>query len=671
MPKLLSDVALCLGAALGVVLLFRRLSLPSVAGYLLAGMLIGPSGLGLIDDPADVQDVAEIGIVLLLFAIGLDISLRRLVGYGRFFLGAGAAQLGLTALAGTLFLAARGGSWGGAALLGFAVALSSTAIVLKVLSGRGEMATPHGQLALGVLIFQDIAVIPAMALLAVLAAGGAGDPAAAAAAVGKALAGMAALLLAGRYVAPRLFAHAARSGSREVFSLLVVFLLLGTAWLASRFGLSLAMGAFLAGLILAESDYGPQALAEIIPVKEIFSGLFFTSLGMLLDLRFAASSAGTLFGLAALALAGKALLATAACRLVHPSWRISFTAGLALAQVGEFALVITAAALPLGIVAAADYQVLLAVTVLTMLLSPFLVGSAHALSLRLTRRLPGAAGSPAPPPAEALHGECLLQGHVVVVGYGLNGANLARVLTATGIPFLVLELNPVLVEEGRRAGHDVRYGDGTLGEVLRAVQVPCARVLVVAISDPLATRQIVAVARAVNPAIHLVVRTRFLHEIEELERLGANEVIAEEFETSVEIFTRVLRELLVPRNVIAIQVDLVRREGYGMLRGLSMPSRLKDQLAHILAASAVDNIQLLEGAPAIGRTAAELRLRESTGVTLVAAIRGGKASTNPPPDWRFELGDILVVIGSHREVDDAERLLSGEPGPRPGNPALS
>lgn len=670
MPKLLSDVALCLGAALAVVLLFRRLNLPSVAGFLLAGLLIGPSGLGLIGDTAEVQDVAELGIVLLLFAIGLDISLRRLVEYGRFFLGAGAAQLGLTALAGALLLAARGTSWSGAALLGFAVALSSTAIVLKVLSGRGEIATPHGQLALGVLIFQDIAVIPAMALLAVLAVG-AGNPAAAAVAVVKALAGMGTLLFAGRYVAPRLFAQAARSRSREVFSLLVVFLLLGTAWLASRFGLSLAMGAFLAGLILAESDYGPQALAEIIPVKETFSGLFFTSLGMLLDLRFAAASAGTLLGLAALAVAGKALLATVACRLVHPSWRISLTAGLTLAQVGEFALVLAAAALPLGLVAPADYQVLLAVTVLTMLCSPFLIGSAHTLSLRLTRRLSDRADSAAPPPVEALRGECSLRGHVVVVGYGLNGANLARVLTATGIPFLALELNPVLVEEGRRAGHDVRYGDGTLGEVLRAVQAQCARVLVVAISDPLATRQVVAVARAVNPTIHLVVRTRFLREIEELERLGADEVIAEEFETSVEIFTRVLRELLVPRNVIAIQVDLVRREGYGMLRGLSMPSRLKDQLTHILAASAVDNVQLLEGSPAIGRTLADLGLRETTGVSLVAVIRGGKAATNPPPDWVFALGDILVVIGAHREVDAAERLLAAAPEPTGSAPGSS
>ncbi|HEY6000213.1 MAG TPA: cation:proton antiporter [bacterium] len=660
MPRLLSDVALCLGAALGVVLLFRRLNLPSVAGFLLAGMLIGPSGLGLIHHSGEVQDVSELGIALLLFAIGLDISLRRIVDYGRFFLGAGAAQLGLTAVAGALFLAARGTPWGGAALLGFAGALSSTAIVLKILAGRGEMATPHGQLALGVLIFQDLAVIPAMALLAVFAAGGAASPLAAAAAVAKALAGMAALLLAGRYLAPRLFAYATRSQSREVFSLLVVFLLLGTAWLASRFGLSLAMGAFLAGLILAESDYGPQALAEIVPIKETFSGLFFTSLGMLLDLRFVVAEAWSLAGLAVLAVAGKALLASLACRLVYPSWRISFTAGLTLAQVGEFALVIAAAALPLGLVSGRDHQVLLAVTALTMLVSPFLISSAHTLALRLTRRLGEAS---APPPADALHESCALREHVVIVGYGLNGANLARVLTATSIPYLVLDLNPVLVEEGRRAGHDVRYGDGTLAEVLRAVALDRARVLVVAISDPLATRQVVTVARAVNPAIHLVVRTRFLREISELTRLGADEVIAEEFETSVEIFTRVLRELLVPRNVIAIQVDLVRREGYGMLRGLRMPSRLQDQLAHILAASAVDNVQLLEGSPALGRTLAELRLREETGVSVVAVIRQGKAQTNPPPDWRFALGDILVVMGAHREVDAADRLLSPEGRP--------
>jgi CPA2 family monovalent cation:H+ antiporter-2 len=213
----------------------------------------------------------------------------------------------------------------------------------------------------------------------------------------------------------------------------------------------------------------------------------------------------------------------------------------------------------------------------------------------------------------------------------------------------------------RNEGESVVFGDATSDGVLVHAGIPRARIAVVAINDPVATRKIVGLCRQLNPSLSIIVRTRYVSEAKDLQETGANEVVAEEFETSVEIFTRVLRELLVPRNVIAIQVDLVRREGYGMLRGLSMPPRLKDQLAQILAASAVDNIQLLEGWRAIGETLAGLRLRELTGAGLVAVIRDGKATTNPHPDWRFALGDILVVIGAHREVDAAERLLSGGP----------
>lgn len=658
MPSILIDVEIILGAALAVVLLFRRLQLPVIAGFLIAGIAIGPSGLGLIPGVAEVQEVAEVGIVLLLFTIGLDISLAHLVRLWRPIVIGGAAQVALTGIAAALVIAAAGVGAREAALLGFLVAMSSTAIVLKALSGKGEIGTPHGRVALGILLFQDFAVIPVMAVLPLLGVPGGGG--AVLPALAKALAGLAGLLLAGRYLVPRLFASAVRSRSREVFTLMVVFVIFGAAWLTTRFGVSIALGAFVAGLILAESEYGPQAMAEVFPVKETFTGIFFTSLGMMLDLRFVAGHLALVLGAAAAVIAGKALLGAVAARLAVPSWRIAWTAGLALSQVGEFSLVLAAVALALGLLSPDRHQVLLAATVITMLVSPFIVSSAHAIVLAAARRLaPG--GRDAGEPLAALGASCALDGHVVIVGYGLNGANLARVLTETGVPFLALDLNLALVEEGRRAGHDVRYGDGTLAEVLHAVSLPCARVLVVAISDPLATRQVVAVARRENPSIHIIVRTRFMREIEELGRLGASDVVAEEFETSVEIFTRVLRELLVPRNVIAIQVDLVRRDGYGMLRGLRMPSRLRDQLGHILAASAVDNVQLLEGAPAIGATVAATRLRQETGATIVAVVRDGKAQTNPPPEWRFAAGDIVVLIGGHAEVEAAERLLTGLP----------
>lgn len=656
MPPVIKDIEILLGAALVVVILFRSLKLPVLAGFLLAGILIGPSGLGLISGTAEIHHIAEIGVVLLLFTIGLDVSLSHLVRHWRAALIAGSVQIALTALAAGGALLLGGLSGAQALLLGLLLAFSSTAIVLKSLAERGEIGTPPGQLAVGVLLLQDVAVIPVMAILPLIATG-AGDLGAIALTLGKALAGMAAVLVAGRYLVPRLFSVALRTRSREVFTLLVVVLLLGTAWLGAGFGLSFAMSAFLAGLILSGSEYGHQALAEVFPVKETFAGIFFTSLGMLLDLQFAFENAGLLLALAALVIVVKAAITAAACRLAQPSGRVALTAGITLGQIGEFSLILGSAAVAIGLLPAARYQVLLGVTILTMLASPFLVQAAPTLASRLT----GAFSDPPSPAAGA--GPRHPRGHVVIVGYGLNGSNLARVLTSTGISYVVLDMNPLLVGEGGRAGHEVRYGDGTLADVLRGVDVEEARVLVLAISDPLATRQAVAVARRINPQLRIIVRTRFVREIEDLRRLGADEVVAEEFETSIEIFTRVLRELLVPRNVIAVQIDLVRREGYGMLRGLEMPSRLRDQLHHVLAASAVENIQLLEDAPAIGRTIADLQLRSRTGSSIVAVIREGAATTNPQPHWRFELGDVLVLIGGHAEVEAAERILTG---PAPG-----
>jgi CPA2 family monovalent cation:H+ antiporter-2 len=668
MPPILNEFVVILGVALGVVLLFRRLQIPVIAGFLVAGVLVGPDGLGLVPDIEEVRAVAQVGIVLLLFTIGLETSLTGLARSWRLVLFGGGAQVVLTAVTAAAVLALTGADWRTALLVGLLVAMSSTAIVYKALDGRGELGTPHGRLALGILLFQDLAAIPIMAILPTIQPGaGERGLSAVLAPLAMAVGGMTAVLFAGRFIIPRLFATAVRTRSREVFTLMVVFVIFGTAWLTTRFGVSLALGAFLAGLILAESEYGPQAMAEVFPVKETFTGIFFTSFGMLLDLGFVGRHLPLVICGAGLVMVAKAVLATLAGRLVVPSWRVAAPAGVALSQVGEFALVLSGAALGAGLLSAERHQLFLAATLLTMLVSPFLASRAHSMVLGASRRL--ARGPVRDDAPEAVAASCSMSGHVVIVGYGLNGANLARVLTETRVPHLVLDMNPALVEEGRRAGHDVRYGDGTLAEVLHAAALPCARVLVAAISDPLATRQVVAVARRVNPNVHIIVRTRFLREIAELRRLGATDVVAEEFETSIEIFTRVLRELLVPRNVIAIQVDLVRRDGYGMLRGLRMPSRLRDQLGHILAASAVDNVQILEGAPAAGATLGQVDLRRNTGASIVAVIRDGKARTNPSADWRFEAGDIVVLIGAHAEVSAAERLLAGPP-PGEDEPAL-
>jgi CPA2 family monovalent cation:H+ antiporter-2 len=247
--------------------------------------------------------------------------------------------------------------------------------------------------------------------------------------------------------------------------------------------------------------------------------------------------------------------------------------------------------------------------------------------------------------------------HVIIIGYGLNGENLAHVLRQTGVPYFILEMDPERVRTARRRGEPVLYGDAARPEVLRQAGIGAAHAVVVAISDPVATRHIVALTRQSNAQVPLIVRTRYVAEMDELRSLGATEIIPEEYETSVEIFARVLRRLRVPRNVIALQVELIRRQGYRMLRGLELPRQTLDQLGHILAATTTETFMVSQPSPAIGRTIRGLTLRRTTGVTIIAVVRDGQPFTNPSPDWEIQAGDILVMLGSHAQLDHAMRLL--------------
>ena len=652
--SLLRDLVVLLAAALPIVLVFQRLNVPSVVGFLVAGIVLGPHGAGLIAQSAHVESLADLGLILLLFVVGLELSFDQLTRLRRVILWSGSLQVLVTSGFACALAVAVGFPGAQALFLGFLVVQSSTVILLKVLSDRGELDAPQGHLAIGIALVQDLCLVPMMLLTRLLASPQGGSWLMIGRVLLQAAGALAFIILAARVLIPVLLRQIVALRSRELFTGAIVLFSLGTAWLAAQLGLSLALGALIAGVVISQSEYSHKAVAEILPFRDAFHSIFFISIGMLLHLDYLLGNLLFLLAAAAATLAGKLLIVLAVILPFYRSLRVALITAMSLAAVGELSFVLARFATPSALLSPVQYEIFIAIAVLTMLASPFLINAAPIVAGRLQALLgaperdAGSAGAPA-------------QNHVLIVGYGLNGENLATVLRQTGLPYVILELNPDRLAAARRRGEPILYGDATRLEVLRKAGVATAHIVVIAISDAVATRRIVALTRQSSPQVPIIVRTRYVAEMDELRRLGASEVIPEEFETSVEIFARVLRRLRTPRNVIALQVELIRKQGYSMLRGLALPRQTLDQLGQILAATTTETFMVPSAAPAVGRTIRALQLRKATGVTVIAVLRGGKSFINPAPDWQIAAADVLVMLGSHAQLDQALTLLGGGP----------
>ncbi|HWT03561.1 MAG TPA: cation:proton antiporter [Pyrinomonadaceae bacterium] len=649
---LLGDLLLLLLVSVPITFLFSRLRLPTIVGFMITGVLIGPYGFGLIKDVHAIEVLAEIGVVLLLFTIGLEFSLRRIAEMRRIVLVGGGLQVTLTTLLVAVIAYWFGRPLNQSVFFGFLFALSSTAIVLKSYIERAEVDAPHGRAGVGILLFQDLSIVLMMLMVPVLGGREGSSPGRIALTLGTALAAIAIIIFAARKVVPFLLYHIVRLRSPEVFIIFVVLMSLGTAWLTSQFGLSLALGAFIAGMVLSESEYSHQIVADILPFRDVFNSLFFVSIGMLLSLSALFSDLAVVLAWIGALTLGKALVVFAAVRLLGHSLRISTMTAIGLAQIGEFSFILAKAGLPEGLLSDVDYQRFLAASILSMIATPFLIKAAPRVGYALQTLF--APGSMFEPTVTGFRpDEPDLRGHVVIVGYGLNGRNLAKVLRRAKVPYLVLELNAEVVREAAAQDERIIYGDATRKEVIYHVGLEHARILVLAISDPTATRHTVWLARQVTPDIHIIVRTRYMSELAELRELGADEVIPEEFETSIEIFSRVLREYGIARHAIQRHVSEIRSEGYQMLRSPSVPLVSMSEIAEALGTAATETLQLEEGSPAVGRTIGELELRRRTGATVVAVVRDGLTDVNPGSEFRFEVGDIIVLLGAPEQIDRA------------------
>ena len=646
----LAELVVLLALAAAGAALFERLRLPSIAGFLVAGALVGPGGLGLVSDPGAVRTLAEAGVVFLLFEIGLELPVERLRRLLRSGLTAGALQVSAT-LAATAGVAVALGVPGRTALvLGALVAMSSTALVVRLLSERSELDAPHGQLAVAILLFQDLCIVPFLLAVPLLASREPLGLAPIAGALARAALAGGAFYAVTRFALPRVLSAAAGLRSREVFSLVAVLVVAGAALGAEGLGLGLAVGAFLAGLAASASPWGHQLFAEVLPLRGVLLGVFFTAVGMLLDVRLAFENAAGVAAMLAAATLLKALVVAGALGFVlRFGRRVSVLTALALAQTGEFSFVLGAAAAAAGLLSRELSQAFVAASVLSLVASPFVLRAGPAL-------LDGRSRRAHVPSAEPAHG---LTGHVVVIGYGLAGRNLARVLQAIGIPWLAVDANPSsAVEAAAREEGRVVYGDATRPALLERLGVRTARIVVVAITDPLATRRIVGLVHRLNPGAKLIARTRYVRDVDALQTLGASAVVAEELEAAIDLLTHVLREFGLASGAVAAFVEELRDEGYALLQ--TPPGVALDPwLAELLQQVATEWVEVPAGFPP-GPTLRGLALRRRTGASVLAVARGAVTTPNPSADHSLEAGDRLLVFGGAPEIARVRELLAAE-----------
>lgn len=655
MPELtfLQDLLTLFGLSVITVVVFHRANLPPIVGFLITGTICGPYGLRLIRGVHQVEALAEIGVILLLFTVGVEFSIQQLVRLRTFLLFGGGLQVSLTVAIIMIFARALHISWATATFLGMLVSLSSTAIVLRLLSDHGEIDSPQGKATLGILIFQDLCIVPMMLLTPFLGGHG-GDMVVIPWVIGKAFLFIGVAILAARYLIPWLLYQAVNTRKREVFLLTIILLCLGTAWVTAKVGLSLALGAFIAGLIISESEYSHQALAEVLPFREVFNSLFFISIGMLFDVRTLFSAPFLFMADLLMVIAIKAVVTGGIAFLLGQSLRVAVIAGFLLAQIGEFSFVLSRLGVQVGLLDAHLNQLFLAVAVGTMALTPGLYILGYRLAIWLETRVPKTwlANREIATAEGSIHQP--LEDHVIIIGYGVNGRNLARVLKYAGIPYTVIEMNPEIVRAERKKGVPILFGDATNPEILQHAGIDKARVVVIAISDASATRRSTDLAKRLNPGVHIIVRSRYLQEMEPLFALGAQEVIPEEFETSVEIFTRVLQKYLVPRDVIEQCIREIRRDGYEMFRSLYGAHQPGEGLHRFLSDLSQEVYQVKPGSPLIGKRLKDSGLREKTGATVIAIQHpNGEVLVNPTSRDVFQEGDLVLLLGRPDQLTTA------------------
>jgi CPA2 family monovalent cation:H+ antiporter-2 len=634
------DIALILVAALIGGVVAQRLGLPLILGYILAGVLVGPNTAGpTVGEIHQIELLAEIGVALLLFTIGLHFSLDELVPVRRVALVGTALQMALTVAFGYGLGRLLGFGWQEAVWFGALLSLSSTAVVLKTLSEQGVIGTLSSRVIIGMLIVQDLAVVPLIILLPELGNIGEGFSELGIAAL-QAAVFLAVMVVFGRRVFPWLMARIAAWNSRELFLISVVAIGVGVGYGTYLFGLSFALGAFVAGMVLNQSEYSHQALADVEPLRDVFAMLFFVSVGMLLEPAFLLENAASVALVVFLVFVVKGLLFAGVVRAFGYGNIVPFAVGLGLFQVGEFSFVIARVGLDAEAISQRSYSIMLTTAVITMALTPFATRLAPLLYGRWRETFP----------RELLRTFNLpergLRDHVVIAGYGRVGTFVARLLRRLEQPFVIVDSNPERTDEAKDAGYPTVFGDAGTQPVLDAAGVRRARLVIVTIPDPVGARLVVERVRSINPNVHVVARSTTVEQLAELGRLGVYEAVHPESEAGLELGRQALYHLDVAAEDIQRFADEVRRELYAPITRQGIDDDLYAQLRRASREIETEWIRLPESDSVVNKTIGDLRIRSSTGASIVAVVRGEEVMPNPGPEVALRVGDLVGVLGT-------------------------
>ena len=656
---ILQDILILLGFSALMVYLLQRLKLPSILGFLVAGVIIGPYGFSLINATEEVEILSEIGVILLLFVIGMEMSFKQLASIKKTVFIAGSLQVGITVIAAALVYHFLGNSWNESVFIGFLFSLSSTVIVLKTFQDRKAITSPHARNALAILIFQDIIVVPMMLFTPIIA----GESGNLFVSILSLLLKSAALILITylsiRYVVPKLLHAVAKTNSKELFLLVTFTLCFAVAFLTSEAGLSLALGAFIAGLIISESDYNHQATSIILPFRELFASFFFVSVGMLLDLRFFMNHILVILLLVFVLLVVKTMITAISVAVLKYPFRTVLLTSLSLFQVGEFAFILSKVGMEYNLLNTEMNQYFLSVSIVSMLLTPFVIIYSENI-VNAWMGLYKKSGLKSSyifnnGKSETQHEE--LENHLVIIGYGLNGSNLAKAATASNIPFVVIEMEAETVKQEKKKGLPIIFGDAIQEHILETVNLSKARAVVIAISDNQATKTIIKNIRDISDTIYILVRTRYYKETAELLALGADEVIPEEFETSLQLFSHVLQNFLVPEDRIKNLIDEVRSDNYSLFK--DELKRSKTLRPKELAEFNITCLRInADSSEVLDKPLKVLKLRAEYGINILAIKRKDEMLESVLPDEVLKQGDVIYVQGNQTNTDQFFKLIN-------------
>jgi CPA2 family monovalent cation:H+ antiporter-2 len=643
-----------LASAVAVVVLFRQLSIPAILGYLLVGACIGPNALGLVAATEDQRYLAEFGVVFLMFSVGLEFSLPQLMAMRRTVFGFGGAQVTAILLLGVLGSILVGLSWREGIVVGGVVAMSSTAIISKTLAERGQLHSDYGRQVMGVLLFQDLAVIPLLVLIPALALSKGAIAVAVGIALVKAAVVLAIVLYLGQRLMRPLFDLVARQRSSELFVLFVLLVTLGLAWITEQAGLSLALGAFLAGMLISETEYRYQVEDYIKPFRDVLLGLFFVTIGMLLDLKSLAAHFVAIAAVFALLMVVKFILIFALARAFGNAKPTALRAAMMLAPAGEFGFVLLALAKREAVLEETTLQVVLAAALLSMLVTPLILARMERIVLYVVQ-------SEWTQRAVDLHNLAVramsTRGHVIVCGYGRSGQALAQFLEAEKVPVIALDADPERVREAAAAGDSVVYGDAARREVLIAAAISRATALVVSFADTPKALAILAHVRELRPELPVIVRTFDDSDVGRLREAGAAEIVAEVVEGSLMLATHTLMQLGVPLNHVLSRLREARQERYQFMHGFFPGVTDAEKAAG--DQPRLRTLMLGPDAAGVGKSLESLNLG-AMDVQVTAIRRKGTREINPSPGTRLQAGDVLVLLGSQGKLAKAEiRLLQG------------